>query len=286
MKFFVKVPGSCGELIQGRTQEGPFLVTCPIDLYSTVEVSNVFHGTLGLGSKAKQALANFKSAWGMRLTSDLPQGKGMASSSADIAAVLAARQYAMTGQINARQILAQAVQIEPTDGIFLPGIVSMNPRTGKKLASYGTLPAWRISIFDTGGTVNTEAFYQRQKKLSTAAENLRIWQGKQLLAWWEQGIQQKNLHLLGKAITQSALWNQKLLYKKNLEAFSQMAIRFGAFGVNVAHSGTVVGVFWPSDVSQQQLDQSVSCLQQKFSSFQFYRQVHLQSGGIFIQPAE
>ena len=38
MELIVRVPGSCGEVMQGFWQGRPFLVTCPIDRYSTVVV--------------------------------------------------------------------------------------------------------------------------------------------------------------------------------------------------------------------------------------------------------
>ena len=38
MELIVRVPGSCGEIMQGYWQGEPFLVTCPIDRYSTVTV--------------------------------------------------------------------------------------------------------------------------------------------------------------------------------------------------------------------------------------------------------
>ena len=34
----VRVPGVCGELVQGIVQNTYFLVTCPIDFYSKVQV--------------------------------------------------------------------------------------------------------------------------------------------------------------------------------------------------------------------------------------------------------
>ncbi len=38
-KVEVKAPGSCGEFIQGRVGPDPCLVSCPVDLYSTVTIA-------------------------------------------------------------------------------------------------------------------------------------------------------------------------------------------------------------------------------------------------------
>lgn len=288
MKFFVQVPGSCGELLQGRIQGEPFLVTCPITLYTTVTVDDAAREITGLGRKSQQALqlllqdlGRTAFPYGLQLTSDLPQGKGMASSSADIAAVMAAVQFALTGKIDAEKILALAVQIEPTDGTFLPGIVGMNPQTGKTRINFGILPAFRISVFDTGGTVDTQAFY-RQQKLSTGKRILTEQKFEQVRKLFFQGIEQQNEKRLVEAMTQSACLNQQILYKKDLREFLQKARELGALGINIAHSGTVVGVFWQQRTKQPQIDAAVQLLQQQFVRYQYMQQVQLTSGGIFI----
>lgn len=285
MNFAVRVPGSCGELLQGSS----FLVTCPIDVYTTVAVSDALHGCKGLGRKAQTALQLAlrdleKDAfpWGMCLTSDLPQGKGMASSSADIAAVIAAVQFAFTGKIDAERILQLAVQIEPTDGTFLSGIIAMNPKTGKKLASYGSLPAFRISIFDIGGTIDTQEFYQKKKRL--LVDKAREQATKQALAEFEQGVREKDEVQIAQAMTKSAFLNQQILFKPDLEYFWQCTKQLGASGINVAHSGTVIGVFWSQNMGRKQIDKSEQYLQTLQPKFKFWRQVSLRPGGIFLQP--
>ena len=94
MTITVKMRGTCGELAQGFYRGEPLLITCPIEKFSTATVSDEFTGFEGLGSKSRAMLckvlkflgaAEFK--FGVRLTSELPRGKGMASSSADMAAV-------------------------------------------------------------------------------------------------------------------------------------------------------------------------------------------------------
>ena len=52
----VRVPGSCGELLQGWHAGGPFLVTCPIARYTTVRASVTLSGFVGLGEKSRRAL--------------------------------------------------------------------------------------------------------------------------------------------------------------------------------------------------------------------------------------
>ena len=158
----VRVPGSCGELLQGWHRGEPFLVTCPIARYTTVRAAASLQGLIGLGEKARCALQLYlreagieKFPFGMQLTSELPRGKGMASSSADIAAVLAAASQALGQPLAPEAILCLAVQVEPTDAVFLPGIVCLNQVTGRVQRVYRRLSYPYLTIFDTGGTVDT-----------------------------------------------------------------------------------------------------------------------------------
>ena len=57
MELIVRVPGSCGEVMQGFWQGRPFLVTCPIDRYGTVVVRPGTGRLVGGGAKACRALA-------------------------------------------------------------------------------------------------------------------------------------------------------------------------------------------------------------------------------------
>ena len=56
MELTVRVPGSCGELLQGMKAGNPFLVTCPVGSYTTVRISDTLAGIHGLGRKSLMAL--------------------------------------------------------------------------------------------------------------------------------------------------------------------------------------------------------------------------------------
>ena len=69
MELMVRVPGSCGELLQGMKAGNPFLVTCPVGSYTTVRISDALSGIHGLGRKSLMALeaASIISRTGMPL---------------------------------------------------------------------------------------------------------------------------------------------------------------------------------------------------------------------------
>lgn len=285
MDLIVRVPGSCGELVQGWVDGEPFLGTCPIDIYSTVCVSRDFDGCHGLGEKSRRALhltlerlGEEHFPYGLSLQSDIPQGKGMASSSADIAAVVVAVTEALGQGWSPEQVLDIAAAIEPTDGVFCPGIVLMNQIEGRVLSVYDRLPAMRIAIFDLGGTINTCAFH------ASVGDFDEDWnrEAAYTLAQFRWAMTKGDAGLLAQAATRSAMNNQHLLWKAELPALERIARKMGALGINVAHSGTVAGVLWPADYSEEILTKKALQIAAQ-AGLEFMRLAWLRPGGVEIK---
>lgn len=286
MRIRVKAPGSCGELIQGVLDGRPFLVTCPIDLYAEATVSAA--GTcVGLGGKAKRALRLLCKEWNVErypyriaLKSDLPKGKGMASSSADIAAVCKAAAISVNKPLGPRRLGTIAASIEPTDGIFHRGIVVYDHIAGKCRAYLGDAPNVKIAIFDTGGVVDTLRFNRRRDldALREANEDKL----REALALLKRGISLGDAKLVGEAATISALANQAVLYKNGLEETIRVARGFGAVGVNAAHSGTVIGALFPTEASEG-IAPAIAYLARKTPMLNWLGTVSLISGGLRIE---
>lgn len=276
----VRVPGSCGELLQGWHHGEPFLVTCPIARYTTVRASVSLQGLAGLGEKARCALQLYlretgieKFPFGMQLTSELPRGKGMASSSADIAAVLAAASHALGQPLAPEDILHIAVQVEATDAVFLPGIVCLNQVTGRVQRVYRDLSYPWLTIFDTGGTVDTADCHACAAKVEDRSS--RPWED--LLEAVAEGERR-----MAEAATKSALWNQDRLPKDCLEELLQAARACGALGLTAAHSGTVIGVIWPSCMAAAEKARRSAQLSQQFSALTCLGIASMRGGGIEI----
>ena len=160
--------------------------------------------------KTLTSLGKEELPWGLCLESSLPRGKGMASSSADIAATVVAVALAFDYRTYPEEIMRMAASIEPTDGVFYPQVVCINHMNGDWLASYHGLPAFRISIFDTGGAVDTLRYHEQVKE---DGEN----RSAEALALFEEGWQAQDEALIAEAAVMSALNNQSLLYKEGLE---------------------------------------------------------------------
>ena len=288
MHITVKVPGSCGELVQGAIDGGSFLVTFPINLYTTVHVTDQQGDFSPLMPKAGEALKRVLAFLGadsfpyaVQLKSELPPGKGMASSSADIAAVCFAAAAALDLEISPKSVAQIAAAIEPTDGVFFSGVVQLNHMNGELLYSFGSPPPLRVLIFDTGGSVDTLRFHQRADLSSLVAQKeLQIKKALQLL---QCPLTEK---MVAEAATISALANQRILYKQPLEQVLSFVREFGALGINAAHSGTVFGVLFSSAVPTAVMRECKKRVLYQYPFLQYLCEAQLIAGGCSIESFE
>jgi len=246
----VRAPGVCGELAQGVIEGIHFLVTCPVDFYSRVKV-DIYSDGPGVEApqdcdKAAAAvrrtlfqLKNAKVRAKLTINNPIPRGKGMASSSADLAAAIAATGLALGEEISPYQIAQIALSIEPTDGIMIPGVALFDHRAGIIRESLGPPPPMEIVALDLGGTVDTVQFnmvdrFQRWRSVDEqTGEALRL---------LRRGIEEQDPALVGRGASISAEASQTVLAKPRLAEVKEFAESVGAVGVNVGHSGTIMGV--------------------------------------------
>lgn len=248
----VWAPGTCGELVEGTIDGRPFLVTCPIDLGSTIQVNRSGAGFPEGFPKTAQAIRLVAEKTGLPLAelsfereSILPPGKGMGSSTADVAAAIFATGLVAGHRLSPEEVARLALQVEPSDGTMFEGLVLFDHRKGEWFEALGEAPAINILVVDPGGEVDTIAFNQ-------AADLDRINQKKEpqvrkALACVRAGLENGDLAQIGRGATESALANQELLPKPDLPQMLRWAQDVKALGVNVAHSGTVMGLLLPPD---------------------------------------
>jgi hypothetical protein len=67
----------------------------------------------------------------------------------------------------------------------------------------------------------------------------------ELFLLFQQGLGLEDLTLLGRAATESARMNQKYLRLEGFPQVEKIAESSGALGVQIAHSGSVVGLMFP-----------------------------------------
>ncbi len=286
----VLMPGTCGELVQGMVDGRHFLISCPIDLYSRVSVQLRSKPGITGPAAAPKARAALAAAlrhlgqplhWGaeLQIDSPLPRGKGMASSTADAAGAVYAAAAALDHPIAPRVVATLCLEVEPTDGSLFPGIALFDHRTGCWYEELGDAPAMDVVVLDLGGAVDTLAYNAVDRasllhRLSGAA--------RQALALARDGIQRGDIEMIGQAATLSARVHQEVLPKPPLERILAAGRRLGAVGVNVGHSGTVVGVLFPPSTATSSITQE---LREAAGEMETARVCHLVGGGPQPSPA-
>ena len=228
------------------------MVTCPIDMYSvaTVEISRGSGGVYGPedSPKAVQAvqatlayLEETEVDVRLWLDSPLPRGKGMASSTADVAAAIVATGSALGQEFSPAQIAAIALGVEPSDGVMYPNIALFDHLEGRIARTLGPPPPMRVIALDFGGSVDTVEFNKdrAERRLEHGME--------ESLALIEDGIRLADPIRIGQGATRSAIANQRLLFNPHLEPVLELSEQAGFVGVNVAHSGAVIGMLFPDD---------------------------------------
>ncbi len=293
MSLIVKSPGSCGELVQGTLAGQPFLITCPIDLYSEIQYLSPGSPTTVLGEKslavltrvlsylqAEYTVAQYQQAFPFQHHSALPVGKGMASSSADLSCLCQAVAISLGKALSVDEIADLCLAIEPTDATFYPGIMLFDHVAGKLRKRLGEPPQLSIAVFDAGGEVDTLSFNKRSdlSLLNKAKEGL-VQEATDLVM---AGLANQDAALLGQGTTLSALANQSILYNPYLSTIIQISSYYGACGVNAAHSGTVLGVLFTANAAADQIAACVAEVAVKCPKVKYLQTVRLISGGFII----
>ena len=252
-------PGTCGELVQGMTGGAHFLVTCPINQFSRATVTlrvgdsersdAVVHGIEHL-PKARQAvvvalerlvpqLGNTNLSADVSIANPIPAGKGMGSSSADITAAVAAVGMAAGKPFAPDDIASIALSVEPTDGVMFPGIALIDHRYGSIAESLGPPPPMEVIVIDTGGAVDTLEFNRTDRTALWQEVASRTDEALKLV---REGIRRSDPALVGRGATISARAGHLPETSEWVERAAEFVDEPGVVGINVAHSGTVVGI--------------------------------------------
>lgn len=241
--------GTFGELLQGRLPGGAdFLVTFPITRSSQAWFRFDPGGPLQVfpadKTKSLRLAESMLTQHGLGiggtlvLDSELPVGKGLASSSADLVATARAVGGALGLDTSPAAVEHWLRRIEPTDGVMHPGIVVFDHRAVRLRSALGALPPTTVVAVDEGGLLDTVAFNRRAKHFSDAETA----EYAELLTRLGRAVQAGDLAAVGAVATRSAVLNQRLVPKRNLTAMLRAAEECGALGVVCAHSGTMLGL--------------------------------------------
>lgn len=243
--------GACGELAQGFLQDGtPFHVTCPIDRYSEVELRltpaarTVFVGFGEARERMRMACERLLATWGcapfeVALThrSGLDVAKGMASSTADIAAAARALGDALGRPIGDAAIARLAASIERSDGVMYDGVNVVDHVTGHRIASLAWCPPFTILMCIPPATFQTSfACIEEERRSKPDAESL--------LRLLERACVEGDAGLFAETCTRSAELNDRYRPNPLFRRVEPYLAELEAGGACVAHTGTVAGLLF------------------------------------------
>ena len=287
-KGTASAPGTCGELAQGMLDGVLCLVTCPIDIrsFATVELLP------GSGevqappdspkaAEAVRATLEYLGETGadarLSLDSVIPIGKGMASSTADVAASIAATAAAADQRLDPGQIAGISLGVEPSDGVMFPGISVFDHREGRIARSLGEPPPMRVLVLDFGGVVDTLEYNRVARDQALKSQESRMSEAVSLI---ETGLVRGNPLFIGRGATVSAIANQEVSFNPCLDDVLAFSAEVGGFGVNVAHSGTVMGILMPDQSSL--VTQAAAHARKRFDCLEAILRCRVEGGGVRI----
>lgn len=251
--------GHHGELLQGvfedrngRLHRG--LVTLPLTRLvskatftsaATPGLATQPNGKVKAGLAARKTLSHLGVSEGgcLHIESNIPIGHGYGSSTADVVAAIRAVAAAHAVQLQPSRVSQLAVSAErASDAIAFDGhAVLFAQREGAVLEDFGgSLPPLLLVGFKAMGGRPIDTLDLPPARY----DRIEIQQFRVLSALIAYAVRYQDPNCLGRAATASALLSQRHLPKQHLERVIDIAKGAGACGVQVAHSGSLLGILF------------------------------------------
>jgi uncharacterized protein involved in propanediol utilization len=248
--------GTFGELLQGVLYENDldFMVTFPISRWTVATFRRTANGDPLLVTPPHKHKSRQLAEFIMRernngrggiltLDSDLPEGKGFASSSADLVATARAIGDALGIRFEEATIESFLRRIEPSDGVMYAGVAAFYHREVRLREQLGFLPPLTIVAHDEGGEVDTVGFNQLPKPFSEADKREYGY----LLETLSGAVRSGDLVTVGQVATRSTELNRKLRHRQDFDAMWRVCQEVDGLGLAVTHSGTALGILISDD---------------------------------------
>ena len=250
MKFYVVCPASCGEFVQGFLDNEEYLSSYAINLFSVATLEEGKEIIQKGPKKSRRAMELVFEKFGLpvdetknislNIKSQIPVGKGMASSTADIGATIKATLSMLNKTLTGEEISKLAVKIEATDSLLLNQHSIFNPLTADIKKYLGGINDAKVVILEPSDILDTKSIRMTPNYKTYKMQNKEII--KKSFELLDEGLAKNDLNLIGKACTYSGLANENIHKKPFLEKIIDISDKYGCYGVNIAHSGTVIGI--------------------------------------------
>ena len=182
----------------------------------------------------------------LRLTSAIPIGLGMGSSTSDVLATLRAVCAACGAQADADMLARLAVRAEAaSDPLMFDGAVLFAQREGHILEDWGR---WSPDFLLL--SIDTEPHSGGRDTLGLPLPNGTAMRDEysDLLRQARAAFQARDANAVAAAATRSAELNQRLVPLRGFEDLRTLAVTRGALGLQISHSGTVAGLLFDPQI--------------------------------------
>jgi uncharacterized protein involved in propanediol utilization len=256
------VTGKVGEWLQGTDENGdpivfPFTTTSsPFRTLTAIEPApnlSIVAQPHSINSKQKTELAvkemavtcGFAADSNYRITilDSPPAGKGLGSSSVDVASALLAIKHQRNLDVTETTLFQIMCRVERSDFLFRPElIVGTNPVAGTFFIE-GTTPRCVLLAWDTAPAEHIDTEAVRYLDLARRRFSREY---KELCSLMQTNDSAALFH----ASTRSAQLNDQLLPKKGFSVANRLVDEFHALGIVAAHTGTYLGIVFPSPIDE------------------------------------
>lgn len=247
-RFKVRTPASCGELIQGFYGKQEMLISYPINLFSEITFSTdpKISGDM-IGQKSQEAIEIFFrennvsrelfDRYHITIENNIPVGKGMASSTADICGVLKGLHHLYNLSISDEALARLCCMIEPTDSTIFKNLSLFDHINGFLVETFDWQLDCDVLILEPDYQINTTDFRKAKKE-----QIMRKNHDSKALTLLRQAVASKSYEQLCESTHLSAKENQEILEKPYFEVVHKIALKHKCYGVNIAHSGSIIAI--------------------------------------------
>lgn len=292
-RLSLRMPASCGELIQGKINGQEKLLSYPVNLYNYLTIekrgehNNKKSKICDLPLKMQSLFKLLAQEWNIQdglvekycwhHQQNIPVGKGLASSTADLMLILTATALLTGKKLTLPRALEYLTAIEPTDSTIFTEFALLEQNKGSSWRIMGEIqPEVKVLALGQAGRYDTMEQRNFRGEIPDVSTSWQL---------CERGFREKNWYDLGKAATLSALaWQDKLHYPK-LQSIINISEEFSCFGVNIAHSGNVIGILYePEVVNLKKLRQELAAAA-VFAHYPLTWNLSIVSGGVEVKSA-
>jgi L-threonine kinase len=246
MESVTYYPGSFGEVIQGTIHGKDLLLSCPINLFTKVKIFETKEKKpVYYNEKSRKLMKNILALWGyekyldsldIEISSEIPIGKGFASSTADLCGVYHSLIKIFKKEFNQEELLSECIKIEPTDSIIFDSMTLLDYKKGKYNEKLGEYFTFYILAFEGNKVVDTVKFNSLNlpplKDISFLKEHLKC------------GIENQDTKELARVSTISITENTHRINYSILNEVLKIKERTGGLGIIGAHSGDALGIIY------------------------------------------